>query len=76
MKNPGGRSVRFGSQTVRLNMRVIGLLLIVAGLLTAIPVAVNFPDSWPGAALVVALVGAGAVSLLKHGGDQEPGRRS
>ena len=45
---------------------VIGIGLIAVALLIAVPVAVNFPDSWFGAVLVVTLGGIGVAFVVNH----------
>jgi cyanate permease len=45
---------------------VLGIVFLALALFVAVPVAVNFPDSWPGAVLVLALLCVGAVLIRAH----------
>jgi hypothetical protein len=45
---------------------IFGAVLIVVALAISLPVAVNFPESWPGAVLVLALAGLGAFLIIGH----------
>ena len=45
---------------------IAGIALIAAALLIAVPVAVNFPESWVGAVLVLGLAGIGVALVVTH----------
>ena len=45
---------------------IFGLVMIVVALLITLPVAVNFPESWPGAVLVLTIAGIGVVLTAAH----------
>jgi len=45
---------------------IFGIALIAAALLIAVPVAVNLPESWVGAVLVLALGGIGVALVVSH----------
>ena len=42
-----------------IGMLIVGICIAGLGLFVLLPVAVNLPDSWPGAVLAVALLGVG-----------------
>jgi hypothetical protein len=45
---------------------IFGAVLIVVALAISLPVAVNFPGSWPGAVLVLAVASAGVFLITGH----------
>ncbi len=52
-----------------IGMLLVGICITGLGLFVLLPVAVNLPDSWPGAVLAVALLGVGGALIYaaKHG---------
>lgn len=47
-------------------MVVLGIMLVAAAVMTAVPVAMNWPTAWPGALLVVAFACAGVALIARH----------
>lgn len=45
---------------------VLGIVFIALALLVAVPVAVNLPESWPGALVVLALACVGVALIVAH----------
>ena len=45
---------------------VFGIAFIAAALLIAVPVAVNLPDSWVGAVIVLGFAGIGVALIVSH----------
>ena len=45
---------------------IFGIALIAVALIVSVPVAMNFPESWPGAVLVLAAAGIGVALIAKH----------
>ena len=45
---------------------LFGLVMILVAGLISLPVAVNFPESWPGAVLVLTMAGIGVVLIAAH----------
>jgi xanthine/uracil permease len=55
---------------------IFGAALIVIALLTALPVAVNFPESWPGAVLGLTVAGIGVALVAAHIGRARQAQRA
>lgn len=52
---------------LRAKLRIIlGIGMIALAMVVAVPVAVNFPASWPGAVLAVAIAGLGISFVAGH----------
>ena len=45
---------------------VLGIVLIAVSLFISVPVAVNFPESWPGAVLAVCLAFVALALIVAH----------
>jgi hypothetical protein len=49
----------------RIARTVLGVTLLLAALILALPVGVNLPDSWPGAAIIALLLISGALLIYR-----------
>ena len=45
---------------------IFGIALIAVALVASVPVAMNFPESWPGAVLVLSVAGLGVALIATH----------
>ena len=51
---------------LRPGWRFLLYVLIALALLISVPVAINLPDSWPGAVLVLSVAAIGAALIVAH----------